>query len=466
MELFKVMNLRDELVSIVGERWVISGDDRKLYAYDGFTAVEGDPSFVVLPGNEEEVIKVVRLLLNKGAKFIMRGTGTSLSGATVPLNGEVIVGMSRLNRIYSQEGLEIEVGPGIANVMVSKNAPPTLFYAPDPSSYTVSSIGGNISHDSGGVHVVKYGPTVNSVVSVRVLLPNGSVEDVEYGPITSSLPIFVGAEGTLGTILRARLRLFPKPASRRNIFAIFNNVRDAGEAVVGIFKRGVIPSALEMMDRNTIKVVERSRYKAGIPEVEAILLIELDGSEEAVAEQERIVTEVIRDNGGERISPDDGGTKLWNARKGAFPAMGVVAPAYLTLDCNVPRKALPDVLTGIEDIARRKNVFVANVFHAGDGNLHPLIPYEPHNPQSLKQALEASSEIMMLALKMGGVPSGEHGIGIEKLKYMNVYYGDEELAVFRRIKNVFDPSNLLNPCKLLGGCQPTSDITRWMWEWD
>lgn len=192
------MNLHDELASIVGDEWVITGQEAKLYSYDGFTAVEGDPSMVVLPGNEEEAIRVVRLLLEKGAKFVMRGTGTSLSGATVPLDGEVVVGMARLNRVYSQSGLEIEVGPGIANVMVTKNAPPHLFYAPDPSSYTVSSIGGNISHDSGGVHVVKYGPTVNSVLGVRVILPHGEVEDLEYGPFLSALPIFVGSEGTLG----------------------------------------------------------------------------------------------------------------------------------------------------------------------------------------------------------------------------------------------------------------------------
>ncbi|MCY0860993.1 MAG: FAD-binding protein, partial [Metallosphaera prunae] len=295
------MNLHDELASIVGDEWVITGQEAKLYSYDGFTAVEGDPSMVVLPGNEEEAIRVVRLLLEKGAKFVMRGTGTSLSGATVPLDGEVVVGMARLNRVYSQSGLEIEVGPGIANVMVTKNAPPHLFYAPDPSSYTVSSIGGNISHDSGGVHVVKYGPTVNSVLGVRVILPHGEVEDLEYGPFLSALPIFVGSEGTLGGILRARLRLFPKPATRKSMFATFDSVRDAGRAVVGIFKAGVIPSALEMMDRNTIRVVERSRYRANAPDVEALLLIELDGSEEAVNEQEILVSQVIKDNNGERI---------------------------------------------------------------------------------------------------------------------------------------------------------------------
>ncbi|ABP94728.1 FAD linked oxidase domain protein [Metallosphaera sedula] len=460
------MNLHDELASIVGDEWVITGQEAKLYSYDGFTAVEGDPSMVVLPGNEEEAIRVVRLLLEKGAKFVMRGTGTSLSGATVPLDGEVVVGMARLNRVYSQSGLEIEVGPGIANVMVTKNAPPHLFYAPDPSSYTVSSIGGNISHDSGGVHVVKYGPTVNSVLGVRVILPHGEVEDLEYGPFLSALPIFVGSEGTLGGILRARLRLFPKPATRKSMFATFDSVRDAGRAVVGIFKAGVIPSALEMMDRNTIRVVERSRYRANAPDVEALLLIELDGSEEAVNEQEILVSQVIKDNNGERIYPDDGGTKLWNARKGAFPAMGVVAPAYLTLDCNVPREALPDVLAGVAEIGRKKGVLVANVFHAGDGNLHPLIPYYPDKAESLKLALETSAEIMKLALRMGGVPSGEHGIGIEKLKYMDMYYTEEELQVQRRIKRTFDQDNLLNPCKLLGGCKPRNEVTRWMWEWD
>ncbi|WP_425487500.1 FAD-binding oxidoreductase [Metallosphaera tengchongensis] len=455
----------DELASIVGENWVISGEDRRLYSYDGFTAVEAEPSLVVLPGDEEQAVKVIRLLLERRKKFLIRGTGTSLSGATVPINNEVVVSMTRLNRVHRVDGLEIEVGPGIANVMVTRNAPPHLFYAPDPSSYTVSSIGGNVSHDSGGVHVVKYGPTSNSVLGLRVILPNGSVEDLTAGPFLSPLPIFIGAEGTLGAILRATLRLFPKPQSKVSVFATFNSVKDAGDAVVGIFRTGVIPSALEMMDKNAIRVVEKSRYKAGLPDVEALLLIELDGSEDSVREQERLVLNVIRNLGGETL-PSQNGERIWNARKGAFPAMGVVSPAYLTLDCNVPRVALPEVLTGISRISETKRVFVANVFHAGDGNLHPLIPYDPNRPESLKQALEASSEIMKLALSHGGVPSGEHGIGIEKLKFMDLFYTETELEVLRRVKSAFDPENLINPCKLLGGCTPINEVTRWMWEWD
>jgi len=460
-----MMRLEEHLRKIVGEPWVISGKERKLYAYDGFTAVEGDPELVVLPGNEEEAVKVIRLLLERGVKFIVRGSGTSLSGATVPVGGEVIVGLSRLNRVHSLEGYEMEVGPGIANVMVTKNAPPHLFYAPDPSSYVVSSIGGNISHDSGGVHVVKYGTTFNSVISLRVVLSNGEVEDLSYGPFLSALPIFVGSEGTLGIILRVRLRLYPRPKTRRSLFAVFPDVRSAGEAVVGIFKRGVIPSALEMMDRNSIKVVEMSRYRAGIPDVGALLLIELDGDEEEVEEQEEIVNGVLTDTGGARLSVADEG-KVWNARKGAFPAMGVISPAYLTLDCNVPRRALPEVLEEVSRIAKRRGVFIANVFHAGDGNLHPLIPYDPSSPESLFRAIQASNEIVKEALRVGGVPSGEHGIGIEKVKFMGLYHGEAEMRVMRRIKDSFDSRGLMNPCKLLGGCEPKTEVTRWLWEWD
>ncbi|MEM0279370.1 FAD-linked oxidase C-terminal domain-containing protein [Metallosphaera sp.] len=460
------MNVEEGLASIVGERWIVSGDEKKLYGFDGFTAIKGSPSLVVLPGNEEDVIKVVRFLYDNNVKFVFRGSGTSLSGATVPLDDEVVISMTRLNKVHFQSGLEIEVGPGIVNALVTKNAPPHLFYAPDPSSFSVSSIGGNVSHDSGGIHVVKYGPTVNSVISLKVILPNGDVEQITHEPFLSSTPIFVGAEGTLGGILRARLRLFPRPSSKRDVFAVFNSVKEAGEAVVEIFKAGIIPSALEMMDGNSIWVIERSRYKAGIPEVKALLLIELDGSQEAVEEQVSLINKVLKGAGGELIHPEDGGQKLWNARKGAFPAMGVIAPAYLTLDCNVSRKTLPEVLSGIEKIARERKVFIANVFHAGDGNLHPLIPYNPDSFESLKLALDTSSEIMKLALKLGGVPSGEHGIGIEKLKFMSLYYSEEELEVFKRVKKAFDPKNLVNPCKLLGGCKSNNDVLRWMWEWD
>jgi len=208
-----------------------------------------------------------------------------------------------------------------------------------------------------------------------------------------------------------------------------------------------------------------SRYRAGIPDVGALLLIELDGDEEEVEEQEEIVNGVLTDTGGARLSVADEG-KVWNARKGAFPAMGVISPAYLTLDCNVPRRALPEVLEEVSRIAKRRGVFIANVFHAGDGNLHPLIPYDPSSPESLFRAIQASNEIVKEALRVGGVPSGEHGIGIEKVKFMGLYHGEAEMRVMRRIKDSFDPRGLMNPCKLLGGCEPKTEVTRWLWEWD
>ncbi|AHC50714.1 FAD-linked oxidase [Sulfolobus acidocaldarius SUSAZ] len=455
-----------DLKQIVGDKWVIKDEERRLYGFDGLTAVKGEPELVVLPGNEEEAITVIRYLIQNRRKIIIRGSGTSLSGATVPVEGdEVVVSLSRLNKVYGVRGLEIEVGPGIANALVTKSCPPNLFYAPDPASYQVSSIGGNISHDSGGVHVVKYGPTFNSVVSVKVILANGNVEEIKPSPFLNPTSIFIGGEGGLGAVLRARLRLYPKPKSRKSIFATFNDVRDAGKAIIDIFKRGVIPSALEMMDRYSIIAIEKSRYKAGLPEVEAILLIELDGSEIQVKSEESRVRDVISENNGEIINPKEP-EKFWSARRGAFPAMGVISPAYITLDCNVLRSNLPEVLAKIREISIKQNLYIANVFHAGDGNLHPLISYNPEDFDSFVKAVKASDEIEKLVIENGGVPSGEHGIGIEKVKYLDLYYDEKSLEVMKKIKTAFDINGLFNPCKTLGGCKAYTKELKVLWEWD
>lgn len=442
-------SIRKELEEIVGKEWVITDDNKKLYSYDAFTLVNGEPSIVVLPGNEEEVIKVVRLLVSSDIKFLVRGSGTSLSGSTVPTQGEVVVSMTRLNRVYEVRGMEITVGPGIANALVTRNSPPWLFYAPDPSSYVVSSIGGNISHDSGGIHALKYGTTVNNVVALKVLTLDGNVEELGRTPFLDAMPIFIGAEGTLGVILRATLRLTPKPIKSITIMGVFPDIRSAANAVVETFKAGIIPAAMEMMDRNSIYVVERSKYKAGYPDAGAILIIEIDGF--GVEEYLEIEKEVIKSNGGFYIIPnsEEEVQRIWKGRKGAFPAMGVISPAYITLDCNVPRTSLPEVLSKIYEIGERRGLFIANVFHAGDGNLHPLIAYDPNNKQSIINALEASAEIVKISLEVGGVISGEHGVGIEKLRFMEYYYTKDEIEQMLRIKKMFDPKGLLNPCKLL-----------------
>ncbi len=463
------MSLKEELKEIVGEKWVITGEESSLFSVDGFTAYKGDPSMVVLPGNEEEAVKVVRSIVKRGEKVIFRGSGTSLSGGSIPVDGEIVVGLSRLNRIEEYKGNEVIVGPGIANIMVTKNAPPHLFYAPDPASYSVSSIGGNISHDSGGIHVVKYGPTFNSVLGVKVILPDGDVEDLLFhnGQL-NPMSIFIGAEGTLGAVIKARLKLFPKPESRVSVFATFDSVTDAGKAVVEIFRKGVVPSALELMDRNIIRAIESSRYKADLPNVSAMLLVELDGSIPQVKEEKEVVKGAIEDNSGRIIDAKGNEDEFWKARKGAFPSMGAISPAYVTLDCTVPRSKLPNALESIEKISREENVFIANVFHAGDGNLHPLIPYDPNNKESLLNALRVGEKISKIAITMGGVPSGEHGIGIEKISIEEMYYSEEEIAVMKRIKQTFDPNNLFNPWKIF---RPKSlprqdDVLKVMWEWE
>ncbi len=464
------VSLIRELESVVGKEWVITDDHVELYSHDAFLLFRGRPSAVVLPGSEEEAVRVVRILLKNGAKVVVRGSGTSLSGASTPLGGEVIVSLARLNRVYSVEGFEVEVGPGIANASVSKNLPPHLFYAPDPSSFTVSSIGGNVSHDSGGIRVVKYGPTYNSVLGLRVLLTDGTVEEVRTSHVLNHKSIFVGAEGTLGVILRARLRTFRRPEGTKTLVALFDSLEKAGRAIVEIFRRGVIPSGLELMDRYSIRAVENSRFRVGLPEAEALLLVELEGIEEEVRREEAIVLEALDSLGAEVIVPKDRAeeSRLWSARKGAFPAMGSISPAYLTLDCNVLRRDLPEALKQIREIARKYGVYIANVFHAGDGNLHPLIAFDPKVKESVERAVMAGKEIERLVIRMGGVPSGEHGIGIEKVSFLKEYYTSTELEVFRRIKDAFDPGYQLNPCKLVQReeCRPPSETVATLWEAD
>ncbi len=461
--------MKEELIRVVGQKWVMEGEDTTLFSVDGFTAYRGNPSLVVLPGNEDEALSVVRIILRHERRIIFRGSGTSLSGGSIPVDGEIVVGLSRLNRIDEYRGNEVVVGPGIANVMVTKNAPAHLFYAPDPASYLVSSIGGNISHDSGGIHVVKYGPTFNSVLGIKVILPNGEMEDLMYqGGQMNPMGIFIGAEGTLGAVVKARLKLFPKPESRVSIFAVFDEVTDAGKAVVEIFRRGVIPSALEMMDRNIINVIERSRYKAMLPDVEALLLIEVDGSAPETREEEKVIKDVISSFGGKVIDASGKENSFWNARKGAFPSMGSISPAYITLDCTVPRSALPGILESIKKISEEEGIFIANVFHVGDGNLHPLIPYDPKVKESLIRALKTGEKISKVALSMGGVPSGEHGIGIEKPKIEEMYYTKDEIEVMKRVKQSFDPRNVLNPWKIFRPTKlPREDqVLKVMWEWE
>ncbi|MEM4139130.1 MAG: FAD-linked oxidase C-terminal domain-containing protein, partial [Sulfolobaceae archaeon] len=286
-------------------------------------------------------------------------------------------------------------------------------------------------------------------VALRVLTLDGKVEDLGRIPFLDPMPIFIGAEGTLGVILRATLRLTPKPIKSLTIMGVFPDVKSAAKAVVDTFRVGIIPAAMEMMDRNSIYVVERSRYKANYPDAGAILIIEIDGF--GAEEYLEIEKEVIRENNGYFIIPKSAEEieRIWRGRKGAFPAMGVISPAYITLDCNVPRTSLPYVLSKIYEIGERRKLFIANVFHAGDGNLHPLIAYDPDNKESVLNALEASAEIVKISLEVGGVISGEHGVGIEKVRFMEYYYNRDEIEQMRRIKEVFDPKGLLNPCKLL-----------------
>ncbi|AOL16364.1 FAD-linked oxidase [Sulfolobus sp. A20] len=444
--------LLQKLKEIVGDQWVIEDENVKLFSYPAFIPLKVEPKAVILPGNEEEVINVVNLLNENNVKYLIRGSGTSLSGSTTPTQGEIVVSLTRLNKIYSVNGYEVEVGPGVANFMINKVLSNTnLFYAPDPSSYVVSSIGGNISHDSGGMHTPKYGTTFDSVIKLKVLLTDGTVEEIGGANFFDPTSIFVGAEGTLGVILRATLRLFPKPESSKTIMAAFNSVEDAAKAVVNVYKSGVTPSAMEFLDKNSIIAIENTQYKANYPIVDAILLIELDGYSKSVEEEEEKVINAIRNSAGEIYIPknEEEKNRWWLGRKGAFPSFAYYSPAYLTLDANVPRSKLPVILRYTYEIGKKYNLPVANSFHAGDGTLHPLIGFDPKSVENTLNAIRAGEEITKLAIKLGGVPSGEHGIGVEKIKFMRYYYSEDDLKVMRRIKRTFDPKGILNKCKLI-----------------
>ncbi|MBP1358302.1 MAG: FAD-binding protein [Sulfolobus sp.] len=458
---------------IVGNEWVIDDETKKVYSYDGFVALKVEPSLVILPGSDEEVIELVKEFYERGIRYVVRGSGTSISGATIPTQNEVIIALTRLNKIYSYDGIEITVGPGLANFMINKTLKGSLFYAPDPSSFVVSSIGGNISHDSGGMHIPKYGTTFDSVIKLKVLLPDGTVEETRGTNFLDPTSIFVGAEGTLGVILRATLRLYPKPEKKTTIMATFNSVRNAAMAVINVYRNGVTPAAMEFLDKYSIIAIENTQYKAGYPIVDALLLIELDGYSENVEEEKKVVIKTIKELGGDVYIPSNEKeeAKLWWGRKGAFPSMAYYSPAYLTLDANVPRSTLPEILSFIYEVSKKYNVPVANSFHAADGTLHPLIGFHPDNRDEILRAMKAAEEITTYALSQGGVPSGEHGIGIEKMKFFKKYYTEDDISIMRRLRNTFDEKKLLNRCKFIPAtkdeeCKIANEIHAYLFEGD
>ena len=450
-----------EISNLIGRAYVITDLTRlATYGSDGFTLEHRLPTAVVLPGDAEEVSAVVRRLSEAGQPFLARGAGTSLSGGAIAMNGAVIIHLSRLSRIVSidLENAVVECEPGVVNRTISQRvAGLGYFYAPDPSSGQACTVGGNVAENAGGPHCLKYGVTGSHVLMVEAVLADG--EKVRLGHLgaypdpVDFLGLLVGSEGTFGIITRVWVRILAKPKTRRTVMALFDHVRDASQAVSAIISAGVIPASMEMMDQLAISAVEQGAYRVGYPlDVAAVLLIEVDGPPIEVEASMQTVEAILAKFHPRsiRMPTSEVERELWWAnRKTAFGAMGFLSPRYYVQDGVIPRSRLPEVLEQIAQIAERYRIRVANVFHAGDGNLHPLLLYDDRDPDEVSRVTQAGSEVLRVCVDMGGSITGEHGVGLEKLEEMRLQFDPHELAAQRALKASFDPKALLNPGKVL-----------------
>ncbi len=448
-----------ELNQILGRDYVIwEPDELLVYECDANPLDKGQPTVVVLPATTEEVVEIVKLANRHKLPFLARGAGTCLSGGTALETGGILIQMSRMNRVLDvdYENRVATVQPGLVNVRLNDTvAHANLHYAPDPSSQIACTIGGNVAENAGGPHTLKYGVTTNHVLGLEFVSPQGDV--FEIGGKNHDVPgldltgLFVGSEGTFGVVTKVYVRLMGTPEAFKTLLVVFDNVRDATNTVSGIIGHGIIPAALEMMDRLFTRAVE-SYTHAGFPEdAEAVLIIELDGIRDGMDEMAAEIERICNENNARevRIAKDnDERMLLWKARKAAFGAIGKISPCYYTHDGVIPRSKLPEVLDKITRIAKKHDVVVANVFHAGDGNLHPVIMYDPRDPELLSRALKAGKEAMRVVIDAGGTLSGEHGIGIEKRELMPWLFSEDDLSVMRQVRDVFNPDGLCNPGKI------------------
>lgn len=449
-----------ELAAIVGERFVLL-DPSELRAYDcdAFTIERRLPRAVVLPGSTAEVAQVVRLLARHSIPYIPRGAGTGLSGGAVPRGDEVIIGLSRMTRLLEVDlrNHRAVVEAGHVNLKLTQRVQEHGFYfAPDPSSQSACTIGGNVAENSGGPHCLKYGVTTNHVLGLTYVTWDGEI--LQLGGKAQDFPgydlvgLLIGSEGTMGIVTEVTVRLLRRPQGVKTVLALFDSVSRASDAVSGIIARGIIPAALEMMDRMAIVAVERGNFPVGYPEgQEAVLLIEVDGLEAGLEAQADAILAVCREAGCTEVrvaQTDAERARWWSNRKTAFGAAGKLAPTYYVQDGVIPRSRLGEVLEEVAAIGRKYDLIIANVFHAGDGNLHPLICYDEKIPGVVPRVVQAGSEILAACVRAGGSISGEHGIGIEKQADMALVYGPDDLAVQVGVHDVFDPHDLSNPGKL------------------
>jgi glycolate oxidase subunit GlcD len=452
--------LLEELREIVGPESCLSRPE-ELFAYecDALTLGGARPTAVVLPREKGQVARVVRACRRHGVPFVPRGAGTGLSGGAVALDGGVVIECSRLDRILEVNAADryAVVQPGLVNAELSRAvAPLGLLYAPDPSSQAACTIGGNVAENSGGPHTLKYGTTTHHVLALELVLPDG--ESVRLGSPTGFAPGYdlvgavVGSEGTLGIVTEITVRLVPVPEAVETLLCVFPDVVSACRAVGSIIRSGLVPAALEIVDRRTIDAVEASVYAAGLPrDAGAVLLVELDGAAPALPRQVAAIREHAAGAGASRVEVARDAAereRFWRARKGAFGAMGRLAPDLYVHDAVVPRARLPEVLEQVCAIADRHRLRLANVFHAGDGNLHPNICFDRRDEDELGRVMQAGREILEACVAAGGVITGEHGIGHEKRNFLRLVFGEADLEAMCRLRAAFDPDGVCNPGKI------------------
>jgi glycolate oxidase len=461
----------DALRRIVPGEGVISSEmERRVYESDGLTAYRQLPLVVVLPSTVEQVAAVLRYCKDSAVKVVPRGAGTSLSGGALPLADGVLLGMAKFNRILEidYDNRCVVAQPGVTNLAITKAVEPAgFYYAPDPSSQIACTIGGNVAENSGGVHCLKYGLTTNNVLGIEMVLMDGAVIRLGGKHLDAEgydlLGVMTGSEGLLGVITEVTVRILPKPTTARAVLIGFPTTEAASECVAAVIGAGIIPAGMEMMDRPAIHAAE-AFVGVGYPlDVEALLIVELDGAPAEVDHLTKKVEEIARCHNAAVVRPSrDEGERLafWSGRKAAFPAVGRISPDYFCMDGTIPRARLAEVLARIRALSDQYRLGVANVFHAGDGNLHPLILYDANRPDETERAEAFGADILKLCVEVGGVLTGEHGVGIEKRDLMGTMFNETDLAHQERLKCAFDPDGLLNPGKVFPQLHRCAELGR------
>ena len=432
-------------------------EDLRPYECDGLSAYRQTPMIVALPQTEDEVVEILRVCHAAKTPVVARGAGTGLSGGALPHAEGILLSLAKLKRILGVDpaARTARVQPGVRNLAISEAAAPYgLYYAPDPSSQIACSIGGNVAENSGGVHCLKYGLTVHNILKLRVVTIEGEILEIGGESLDSPgydlLALMTGSEGMLGIVTEVIVKLTPRPEKAQVVMAAFDDIRKAGDAVANVIGAGIIPAGMEMMDKITTHAVEEYVHAGYNLEAAAILLCESDGTVEEVAEEIQRIDEIMNQSGAIEIrtSRDEAERlRFWAGRKAAFPAAGRISPDYYCMDGTIPRKSLANVLSGIEALSAEYGLRCMNVFHAGDGNLHPLILYDANQPGELKMTEEFGAKILQMCIQAGGTITGEHGVGIEKINEMCSQFKAGELETFHAVKAAFDPHGLLNPGK-------------------